>query len=259
MVIVLKKGDFVTRKSYNYDIVFVIHDIIRDIAILQGVYVRLVADALVSDLKIVDDNLLSRYELDDLNYQKTIIETYKNQIEHITGKILHLDSDSTYLDKCLNLYKELNIYAYGVFMDEKEFHIRIIDLIKKVRPNIVILTGHDSFNNKEYNDLNNYKNTVNFIKAVIKIREFYSLDDICIYAGACGSNFEALIAAGANFASSIDRKNIEAYDPAIVGILASITPMTKTIDIESVYNFSKMKRGSIGGVETYGKMRLLKK
>ena len=97
------------------------------------------------------------------------------------------------------------------------------------------------------------------MKAVIKIREYYSLDDICVYAGACGSNFEALIASGANFASSIDRKNIEAYDPAIVAILAAITPFDRIIDIQNVYSFSKMKKGGIGGIETYGKMRLLVK
>lgn len=253
----MKKGDIVARHSYHYDIIFVIHEIVGNVAVLQGVYVRLVADADISDLKLVDEAVLSRYEDADLSYQKSIIESYKDKISHITGKILHLDSDATYLNKCLNLYKELNIYAYGVALNEESFYLKVIELIKRVRPNIVILTGHDSYNNKGLTDLNNYRNTINFIKAVIKIREYYSLDDICIYAGACGSNFEALIAAGANFASSIDRNNIEAYDPAIVGILASITPITKTIDIESLYNFSKMNKGSIGGVETYGKMRLL--
>lgn len=253
----MKKGDIVARYSYNLDIIFVVHEIIDNTAVLQGVYVRLVADADISDLKLVEKSILERYEQEDISYQKSLIEGYKSNIGHITGKILHLDSDSGYLNKCLSLYKALNIYAYGVSIKEEEFHLNVMDLIKRIRPNIVILTGHDSFNNKEITDLKNYKNTINFIKAIVKIREYYSLDDICIYAGACGSNFEALIASGANFASSIDRNNIEAYDPAIVGILASVTPMTKTIDIESLYNFSKMKKGSIGGVETYGKMRLL--
>lgn len=253
----MKKGDIVARYSHNLDIIFVVHEIIDNTAVLQGVYVRLVADADISDLKLVEKSILERYEQEDISYQKRLIEGYKSNIGHITGKILHLDSDSGYLNKCLNLYKALNIYAYGVSIKEEEFHLNVMDLIKRIRPNIVILTGHDSYNNKEITDLKNYKNTINFIKAIVKIREYYSLDDICIYAGACGSNFEALIASGANFASSIDRNNIEAYDPAIVGILASVTPMTKTIDIESLYNFSKMKKGSIGGVETYGKMRLL--
>ena len=95
------------------------------------------------------------------------------------------------------------------------------------------------------------------MKAIIKVREYYSLDDICIFAGACGSNFEALIASGANFASSIDRQNIEAYDPAIVAILSAITPFNQVIDIKSVNDYSILKNKSIGGIETYGKMRLL--
>lgn len=253
----MKKGDIVTRKSYNNDIIFVIHEIVDSIAILQGVYIRLVADSILSDLQIVDDGLLSRYEQEDLNYQNNIIDSYKDKISHITGKILHFDSDQMYLNKCLSLYKSLNIYAYGIVLNEKDFVNNVINYIKKIRPNIIVLTGHDSYNKKGLTDLNNYKNTINYMKAVIKIREFYSLDDLCIFAGACSSNFEALIASGANFASSIDRNNIEAYDPAIVAILAAITPFNQIIDINSLYNFSKMKKGSIGGIETYGKMRLL--
>ena len=253
----MKKGDIVTRKSHNNDIIFVIHEIVDSIAILQGVYIRLVADSILSDLQIVDDGLLSRYEQEDLNYQNNIIDSYKDKISHITGKILHFDSDQMYLNKCLSLYKSLNIYAYGIVLNEKDFVNNVINYIKKIRPNIIVLTGHDSYNKKGLTDLNNYKNTINYMKAVIKIREFYSLDDLCIFAGACSSNFEALIASGANFASSIDRNNIEAYDPAIVAILAAITPFNQIIDINSLYNFSKMKKGSIGGIETYGKMRLL--
>ena len=95
------------------------------------------------------------------------------------------------------------------------------------------------------------------MKTIIKIRQYYSLDDVCIFAGACGSNFEALIASGANFASSLDRKNIEAFDPAIVAILAAITSFNQIIDIKGINKFSKLKEINIGGIETYGKMRLL--
>lgn len=257
MVISLKKGDIVGRISYNCDIVFEITEIKDNVCYLRGVYVRLIADSDISDLKLISNDVLERMNKDETDYQNNIISNYQNKISHITGKILHIDSDEAYLNKCLNLYKKLNIYAYGVILNENEMFFKVIEYIKNVRPNIVVLTGHDSFNNKDRRDLKNYKNSLNFIKAVIKIREFYSLDDICIYAGACGSNFEALIASGANFASSIDRNNIEAYDPAIVAILAAITPMNQIVDIENLYNFSKMKKGSIGGIETYGKMRLL--
>lgn len=253
----MEKGDIVGRISHNCDVIFIIDDIVDSIAVLQGVYVRLVADAPLDDLKLLDTEFLARYETDDLDYQKSIIDSYKAKISHITGKILHLDSDPTYLNKCLNLYRSLNIYAVGMVISEMNLSNHILDYIRQVRPNIIVITGHDSYNRKGLKDLKNYRNTSHFLRAVIKVREYYSLDDICIYAGACGSNFEALIAGGANFASSIDRNNIEAYDPAIVAILAAITPMNQIIEIKNLYNYSKMKKGSIGGIETYGKMRLL--
>lgn len=259
MVIFINKLDIVTRKSYNHDIVFIISDIVNNIAVLQGIYVRLVADAPIDDLVLVDDKEMEKRDSENNIYKNNIISTIKEKISHITGKILHIDSDKSYLDKCLSLYNDLNIYAYGVLSKEEDIYKIVLNQINRIRPNIVVLTGHDSFNKKDYEDLNNYKHTVDYIKAVVKIREKYSLDDICIFAGACGSNFEALIASGANFASSIDRENIEAFDPAIIAILSAITPFNQIVDINSFYKYSKLKNASIGGIESYGKMRLLLK
>lgn len=256
-MIVLKKGDIVGRISYQMDIIFVIHDIQGDMAYLQGLYVRLLADSPLSDLVLIDDTVLSRYKESKQEYENNIISTCKKKIGHITGKILHLDSDAFYLTKCLNLYKSLGIYAYGVELEPKAMADNILEYMDKIRPNIVVLTGHDSYNNKGLTDLRNYKNTIHFIQAVVKIRSRYDLDNVCIFAGACGSNAESLIASGANFASSFDRKNIEAFDPAIVAIITAITPFNQIVDIDSLYNFSKMEKGSIGGIETLGKMRLL--
>jgi spore coat assembly protein len=257
MVIFLNVGDFVGRKSYNCDIVFVISAIVDNVAVLQGYYVRLIADSPLDDLILIESDELKRIENNDEEYKKSIIEGYKSKISHITGKILHIDSDPNYLKRCLSLYNSLNLYAYGVSLNTSEMENNILEYINKIRPNIIVLTGHDSYNKKGLHDLNNYKNTKDYIRTIVKIREKYSLDDICIFAGACGSNFEALIASGANFASSIDRSNIEAYDPAIVGVITAITPLNQIIDIKSVNSFSKMKSKSIGGIETYGKMRLL--
>lgn len=253
----MQKGDIVSRKSHNNDIIFVITQIEEDKAHLSGLYIRLVADSDLSDLVLVEEAYLSRYNESKLEYEKNLIASYKKKIGHITGKILHLDSDPFYLTKCMNLYKTLGIYAYGVELNEQQMADQILGYIQKIRPNIIVLTGHDSYNNRGLDDLRNYKNTINFIRTIVRIRSQYDLDDICIYAGACGSNAESLIAAGANFASSFDRKNIEAFDPAIVAIMVAITPFNQIVDIENLYNFSKMSKGSIGGIESYGKMRLL--
>lgn len=253
----MQKGDIVSRLSHNQDVIFVITNIEGNTAYLQGLYVRLCADSALEDLVPVDTTALNRYNESKMEYQKNIIASYKKKIGHITGKILHLDSDPFYLTKCLNLYKSLGIYAYGVEVNETLMATQILGYIKKIRPNIIVITGHDSYNNRGMEDLRNYKNTIHFIRAITSIRSQYDVDDICIFAGACGSNAEALIAAGANFASSFDRKNIEAFDPAIVAIMVAITPFNQIVDIESIYNFSKMQKGSIGGIESYGKMRLL--
>ena len=48
-----KVNDYVSRLSYNCDIIFKIIEINGDVAILEGFHKRLVADALVSDLILV--------------------------------------------------------------------------------------------------------------------------------------------------------------------------------------------------------------
>lgn len=256
-MIFLKRNDIVGRISYGCDIIFVIKEIVDDKAYLSGKYVRLFVDSPLSDLKLIEEGELLRFEEEEKEKSKAIIEGYKDKITHITGKILHLDSDDEYIKKCKDLYDNLGIYSKCIKLSESDFSLNILGLIKKYQPNIVVLTGHDSYNNKGLEQLANYKNSIHFMKAIVKIRQEYSLDDIFIFAGACGSNFEALIASGANFASSISRKNIEAYDPAIVAVLSAITPFNQIIDIKGIYRFSKLKEANIGGIESFGKMRLL--
>ena len=65
----IKKGDIVARKSHNQDILFSVENILRSscgiqIAILKGITIRIVADAYIDDLvlldtKEIDDNLRS--------------------------------------------------------------------------------------------------------------------------------------------------------------------------------------------------------
>lgn len=250
-------GSIVVRKKYNGDIIFKIVNITDNNALLIGIFIRLIADAPISDLEVVLDSDIERNNLEELNYKNRIIEQYKGKIAHLTGKILHYDSDKEYLDKCLDLYKSIGLYAKGIFDKEGNIKDRILNDINIYRPNIVVLTGHDSYNGKGVNDINNYRNTSNFMDSIIKIREKYSLDEIYVFAGACGSNLEALIASGANSASAINREKIEAYDPALIAILAAITPFNQIIDIDIMDKVSKLKKRAIGGVESFGKMRLL--
>ena len=55
----IKKGDIVARKSHNQDILFSVEKILRSscgiqIAILKGITIRIVADAYIEDLVLLD-------------------------------------------------------------------------------------------------------------------------------------------------------------------------------------------------------------
>ena len=99
----IKKGDNVTRNSYNNDIIFKVDKIIKTsnnvkVAILKGIDIRIVADAQIQDLKLV-----SRQEKQDseAEFEKKFKNINNNDDERIkgiikTGKILHLDGDKKY-------------------------------------------------------------------------------------------------------------------------------------------------------------------
>jgi len=57
---------------------------------------------------------------------------------------------------------------------------------------------------------------------------------MCIFAGACQSYFEAIMQAGANFASSPGRININALDPAIVSEKVALTNKDNYVTPEEV-------------------------
>ena len=61
----MKEGDIVTRKSYNQDIIFKITGFSKDennnkIALLKGVAFRLIADAYLDDLVLVEKKWYER-------------------------------------------------------------------------------------------------------------------------------------------------------------------------------------------------------
>ena len=72
----------------------------------------------------------------------------------------------------------MNIYAWGIYIKEKEIENKIIDIIQEVKPDIVVITGHDYYNNQGIKDLSNYKNTSHFIDALRIIRKHFFLFDI---------------------------------------------------------------------------------
>ncbi len=242
-------GDYVTRKSYNNDIVFEIMNINNNIYYLKGVSVRLYADSMEEDLSIYADN-----SLDD-SFSPSIDEYRnldRNEYFYLPGRILHLDGDKDYLDKCMNFYKKNKIMAHGIYVREEEMSTVIRPLLDKYKTEILVLTGHDSFSR---NRDNSYTNTSYFIDAVIAAREYEKAHDkLFVIAGACQSDYEKLIKAGANFASSPKRINIHALDPAIVASCISFSNKNEDIDIIKILNKTKYGPSGMGGIITKGSM-----
>ena len=250
----IKKGDYVSRKSYNNDIIFKVLNIKDEIYYLKGQDVRLYADSFKEDLikeelKEESDEIEVNAENDDMNL--------RGDFFYLPAKILHIDGDSEYLDRCLKYYKNLNVYAIGKKISEDKIYQEIIPLLDEYKPDIVIITGHDAFIRKmgAKDNINNYKNSLNFINAVKMARKYEkSHDKLVIIAGACQSNYEELIKAGANFASSPKRINIHALDPAIIASNIALTERNKEIDLITLLEKTKYGKDGMGGLKSNGLM-----
>ena len=252
----LKVGDLVTRKSYNNDTIFVIENINDDICELKGVIVRLYADADISDLEKYDGEIKD----DSKDFYERIKENFnldRNNYFYLPGKILHIDGDNEYLEKCLKFYKTNKIYAVGKKINEIDIAQQILLHLKEIKPDILVITGHDAYYAKKgnKNDINNYKNSKNFVKAIKQARNYEkSHERLVIIAGACQSDYEDLIKAGANFASSPKRVNIHALDPAIIASTIALTKTNTQINVPELLEKTKYGSNGMGGIITNGLM-----
>lgn len=85
MNVKIKKGDFVARKSYKQDVLFVVDKIINlkdgsAYVILKGVTIRIEADAPIEDIVKVDE---SKVTIAEKRIEKLLLERIKNnKIEH---------------------------------------------------------------------------------------------------------------------------------------------------------------------------------
>lgn len=269
-------GTLVTRASYDHDLLFRVQSIQKEEAMLSGIDVRLVADAPVEDLVRVSDSELTyrqkqrkkeeeySYRLFRQDYQlmkeKRTYETtngYENPslFFRLPIKVLHLDGDQSYLRSCIELYKRVGLQVHGVHLPENEMPLQIRDLIKKIGPNIVVITGHDSYLKRKGSktDLRAYRNSTYFGETVREARlQNPHPDQLVIFAGACQSHFESLIRAGANFASSPLRINIHALDPVYIVAKIAYTSFMESVNVwDAIRNTFTGERG-LGGIETKG-------
>ena len=250
-----KIGDYVSRNSYNNDIVFKIISISGNDIVLSGVNVRLIADAYVSDIVLVNDNNIDDDEIIQRNVKQLNID--RNNYFYIPGKVLHIDGDRNYLERCMKFYENMGVNANGISLKESVISSKIIDLYNNYRPDIIVITGHDAYfsKKKDINNINNYQNTGNFVSAIKEIRKLEkNQDKLIIIAGACQSNYEELIKAGANFASSPKRINIHALDPAIIACSIAFSDKNQNIDLIKILDKTKYGSDGIGGIITNGTM-----
>lgn len=249
-----KAGDIVTRNSHHNDIVFKIISINNDVVYLKGVDLRIYADAFIDDLTKSsvnnDDELIIRDSLNAIKFDR-------DNYFYLPGKILHIDGDNDYLDRCMNFYKKLGIKANGITLSEDKVKKKVFELLNEYRPDVLVITGHDAFYNRtdDKNDLANYLNSNNFMLAIKEARKYErNQDKLIIIAGACQSDYEELIKAGANFASSPRRINIHALDPAIIASSVAFSDRNQSIDLINLIKKTKYGSDGIGGIITNGTM-----
>jgi len=266
MAIKFSVGDIVARKSHGLDTMFRIERIENDIAQLKGVFFRFNADADVTDLEAVSNcdvraaKVEEEKKIEEVKPPETLAgmrNLRKDSDFYISGRILHVDGDDEYLERSAKLYEHANVYATTIFVKEPLMPERVPELVKQLRPNIVVITGHDAIENKELVDtLEGYRSSKFFVNTVNELRKLEpSLDYLIIIAGACQSHFEALIGSGANFASSPKRINIHALDPAIVAASIALTPYEDEVDLKEALEKTVTKIAGIGGLQTKGTLR----
>ena len=249
--IMIRIGDYVTRKSYQNDIIFKVIDVQGDNFILCGACIRLLADSPKEDLTLYTDEVSEDDFGENFNEYKTLD---RNEYFYLPGRVLHIDGDNDFLEKSMNFYKKNRIKAYGIYSLESELPDKIYEYLEKYNPDILVITGHDAMYKKRRSS-GSYKNTDNFIKAIREARRFEkSHEKLQIIAGACQSNYEELIKAGANFASSPKRINIHALDPAIVASSLSFSDKNNNIDLIHILEKTKYGADGMGGIITKGTM-----
>ena len=250
-------GNIVSRISHNHDIIFKIIAIDGFNCLLQGVDIRLCADADMNDLVSIKDDINNEKDEEIIKRNLKEFDFDRDNYFYIPGNILHIDGDDDYLDRCMKFYKELGIKANGISINEHLISSKIVSLIKEYRPDILVITGHDAYYSKKNNihDIRNYQNTKNFVAAIKEARKIEkNQDKLIIIAGACQSNYEELIKAGANFASSPKRINIHALDPANIASSLAFSDKNKEIDLISIIKKTKYGSDGIGGIITNGTM-----
>jgi len=279
----MKVGELVVRKSYGGDITFRIEHIVQEMSLIKGTDFRLVADAPLTDLVNASEMTIKRRtkqaHIKMIESVEALEQQRKRQAERrfgefhmpgmmnssstfeMPGKVLHLDGDPHYLQKSMAVYNQLRVPAEGHYIRETNMMDAVTRLLPRVQPDIIVITGHDgvykNMKNRDLHSLQSYKNSQYFVNAVKAARQYERhLDMLTVVAGACQSHFEALLLAGANFASSPGRIMIHALDPVYVAAKAAYTSIKDTVQIADITPHTMTGTEGLGGIETRGSHRV---
>lgn len=173
-----------------------------------------------------------------------------------TGKILHLDGDKRYSEKTVKYYRKMGLNAVVKNIAESKQPQYVIPLLSKYTPDILVITGHDSMlkNGENLLDMYNYRNSKHFVNSVLNARRWQnSSDKLVIFAGACQSFYEAIMEAGADFASSPGRILIDFIDPIIVAKTVATTDRRIYISAREISNLVKEGSQGVSGIGARGK------
>ena len=266
----IKKGDIVSRNSYGNDIIFSVVRIMKNetrIALLKGIDVRIEADAPLTDLQIVsrEEQIKREKELEQriltmIEKEKKSKDNRRKEIIH-TGRILHLDGDRKYSEKSKMYYRKMGLNAVVRNIPEYKQSQVINKLLMIYNPDILVITGHAGMikNGTRYRDIYNYRNSKHFIQTVKKARKYDEKhgDNLVIFAGACQSYFEAIMDAGANFASSPARILIDFLDPLIVAKNVAITDKNRYVTIDDFVDELRDGKKGVNGFGAIGKRNVI--
>ena len=156
----------------------------------------------------------------------------------------------------MKYYKKMGLDAIVKKIPENKQAIVVRQLLEKYKPDVLVITGHDAMLKKgiNYSNIYNYRNSKNFINTVKEARKWAkSSNRLVIFAGACQSFFEALIEAGADFASSPGRILIDFVDPLIVAEKIAVTDRTKFVSSYEIAREIKEGEEGISGIGAMGK------
>lgn len=262
-------GDIVSVERYGIDVLYKIVKIVNGILVLQGLFHRTsyVTSVDNHNLRIVNKNKASSFSEEVIRNNedkiKKILAERANYLPQNVSfkkpKLLHFDADEDYKNICMKFYEVMGIDAYGYVFDEPNQPKQLRRLLELHQPDILVVTGHDiDIDDNNIDEITDYENSKFYVEST-RVARLYesSKDSLIIIAGACQSDYESIMEAGSNFASSPARIMIDVLDPCYVAERLAYTYFTKTVTPEEAVKYTTTKLDGIGGIESSGVLRVV--